>query len=105
MEDKELTKILASNIPSVTIGTTTITTIESKNKIGIVQQHDLKNFSKVISKYKKFKLSGTSKPEKMKKYLSLAESQKYKISSKSIKNAGFEGINKDVLNYYIIFEK
>ena len=101
----ELEEILKSQVTSIKIDKvlTLIKPID-KNKT-LVQQYPLKDYEKIISQLKIFKIYGTSKPAKVKKYIDLSEKKGFKIDKKSTKNAGFEGSNSDVLNYFILFKK
>jgi hypothetical protein len=48
---------------------------------------------------------GDSKPAKLNKYVNLALQNGFVKSAETIKNAGFEGKNSDVLSYKITFTK
>jgi len=101
----DLEEILKSQVASIKIDKvlTLIKPID-KNKT-LVQQYPLKDYEKIISQLKNFKIYGNSKPGKIKKYIDLSEKKGFKIDKKSTKNAGFEGTNSDVLNYFILFKK
>lgn len=102
--ENQLKEILTAEIPSIVIGTK-ITLIEPKGKFTAVSDHKMGDFEKVISRLKEFKIKGDSKPQKLKKYITLAEKRGFKIDKKSIRNAGFQGKNSDVLSYNILFKK
>lgn len=104
----DITQILTSDITSIVIGNGSLTMIK-KYKIGKIAgkitEHQMGEYQKIISDLKEFRISGSSKPPKLEKYVKLSQEAGFKIYKKSIKNAGFEGKNKDVINYHIIFKK
>jgi hypothetical protein len=101
----DIIKILTSDITSITIDDGRLIMIKKIGSFGKITEHQMGEYSKIISNLKEFKIRGTSKPPKLEKYVKLSQDAGFKIDKKSIKNAGFEGKNKDVLNYYIIFKK
>ena len=103
-DDITLKEILGSQLPSFAFDKV-ITLIYHTGKGYSVTQHQYKDFEKLIKKFDKFKVKGYAKPTRLKKYIQQIENLNYKIDKKSIKNAGFDGKNSDVLQYYITFEK
>lgn len=92
------------NTVSIKIGNA-ITVIKSVNGSSIVNQYKMNKFSNVIESLDSFTISGDSKPAKLNKYIALALACNFTISKQDIKNAGFEGVNADVLSYNLLFTK
>ncbi len=92
------------NTVSIKIGNA-ITVIKSVNGSSIVNQYKMNKFSDVIKSLDSFNISGNSKPAKLNKYIALACASNFIISKKDIRNAGFEGVNADVLSYNLSFTK
>ena len=103
-DDITLTEILKSDLPSFSLEKI-ITLIYKTGKGHSISQHQYKDFEKLIKKFDKFIIKGNAKPTRLKKYIQQIENLNYKTEKKSIKNAGFDGKNSDVLQYFITFEK
>jgi hypothetical protein len=71
----------------------------------IVTEHDMNEFTNIIQNLQCFDIKGDSKPAKLNKYVNLALQNGFVKSAETIKNAGFEGKNSDVLSYKITFTK
>lgn len=92
---------------TATISIQKILTIMEKTSFGTITScKKMGSFDSIINDFDKIQITGMAKPSKLNKYKQIMINNNFvNTNIVALNNAGFDGINSDVISFSLVFEK